>query len=100
MRRGGDRTRSYEREDFVFEPLHDLALTEQKINARDQAAPPAGWQWPEELMTLRRLLEARMDKQGQREFVQVLRLMECSAPMRSPPRCAMRSPEEQSASMQ
>jgi hypothetical protein len=35
MRRGGNRTRSYEREDFVFEPLHDLALIEQKINARD-----------------------------------------------------------------
>ena len=27
-------------------------------------------------MTLRRLLEARMSKQGKREFVQVLRLME------------------------
>ena len=27
-------------------------------------------------MTLRRLLEARMGKQGKREFVQVLRLME------------------------
>jgi hypothetical protein len=35
---------------------------------------------PEEFMTLRRLLEARMGKQGKREFVQVLRLMEkCSA---------------------
>jgi hypothetical protein len=34
--------RSYEREDFVFEPLHYLALIEQKINALDQAAPLAG----------------------------------------------------------
>ena len=68
--------RSYEREDFVFEPLHYLALIEQKINALDQAAPLAGWQLPEEFMTLRRLLEARMGKQGKREFVQVLRLME------------------------
>jgi len=31
--------RSYEREDFVFDPLHYLALIEQKINALDQAAP-------------------------------------------------------------
>ena len=31
--------RSYEREDFVFEPLHYLALIEQKINALDQAVP-------------------------------------------------------------
>jgi hypothetical protein len=68
--------RSYEREDFVFDPLHYLALIEQKINALDQAAPLAGWQLPEEFATLRRLLEARMGKQGKREFVQVLRLME------------------------
>jgi transposase len=68
--------RSYEREDFVFEPLHYLALIEQKINALDQAAPLAGWRLPEEFMTLRRLLEARMGKQGKREFVQVLRLIE------------------------
>ena len=48
-------SRSYEREDFVFEPLHYLALIEQKINALDQAAPLAGWQLPEEFATLRRL---------------------------------------------
>ena len=68
--------RSYEREDFVFDPLHYLALIEQKINALDQAAPLAGWQLPEEFATLRRLLEARMGKPGKREYVQVLRLME------------------------
>lgn len=68
--------RSYEREDFVFEPLHYLALLEHKINALDQAAPLVGWNLPDEFMTLRRLLEARMGKQGKREFVQVLRLME------------------------
>jgi Mu transposase, C-terminal domain len=68
--------RSYEREDFVFDPLHYLALIEQKINALDQAAPLADWRLPEEFAALRRLLEARLDKQGKREFVQVLRLME------------------------
>ena len=68
--------RSYEREDFVFNPLHYLALIEQKINALDQAAPLADWKLPEEFTTLRRLLEARMGKKGKREFVQVLRLME------------------------
>ena len=68
--------RSYEREDFVFDPLHYLALIERKINALDQAAPLVGWRLPEEFATLRRLLEARMGKQGKREFVQVLRLME------------------------
>ena len=68
--------RSYEREDFVFEPMHYLALIEQKINALDQAAPLADWKLPEEFATLRRLLEMRMGKKGKREFVQVLRLME------------------------
>jgi hypothetical protein len=56
--------------------LHYLALIERKINALDQAAPIVGWNLPEEFATLRRLLEARMGKQGKREFVQVLRLME------------------------
>jgi hypothetical protein len=51
---------------------------------------------PEEFMTL----EARMGKQGKREFVQVLRLMEVFHADESPPRCAMRSRGEQSASMQ
>ena len=71
--------RSYEREDFIFDPLHYLALIECKINALDQAAPLADWQLPEEFATLRRLLEARMGKPGKREFVQVLRLMEAFA---------------------
>jgi hypothetical protein len=35
--------RSYEREDFVFDPLHYLALIEQKINALDQAVDLPGF---------------------------------------------------------
>ena len=50
--------RSYEREDFVFNPLHYLALLERTVGALDQAAPLAGWALPEEFATLRRLLEA------------------------------------------
>src|ERR1700736_2856263 len=68
--------RSYEREDFVFNPLHYLPLLEQKIGALDQAAPLVGWDLPEEFATLRRRIEARMAKRGKREFVQVLRLLE------------------------
>src|SRR5438094_10622120 len=68
--------RSYEREDFVFDPLHYLPLLEQKIGALDQAAPLVGWDLPEEFATLRRLLEARMGQRGKREFVQILRLLE------------------------
>ncbi|MGO8779390.1 MAG: IS21 family transposase [Rhodomicrobium sp.] len=72
--------RSYEREDFVFNPLHYLALLERKIGALDQAAPLIDWELPAEFATLRRLLEARMGKPGKREFVQVLRLMEVFRP--------------------
>ena len=68
--------RSYERGDFVFDPLHYLALLERKVGALDQAAPLVGWQLPEQFDTLRRLLESRMGKKGKREYVQVLRLME------------------------
>jgi hypothetical protein len=68
--------RSYGREDFIFEPRHYLALLEHKIGALDQAAPLQGWDLPDAFGTLRRLLEARMGKQGKREYVQVLRLLE------------------------
>ena len=68
--------RSYDRDDFVFDPIHYLPLLERKTGALDQAAPLAGWDLPEEFGTLRRLLESRMGRRGKREFVQVLRLME------------------------
>ena len=68
--------RSYERDDFVFDPIHYLPLLEQKTAALDQATPLQGWQLPEEFATLRRLLESRMGRRGKREFVQVLRLLE------------------------
>jgi len=68
--------RSYEREDMIFDPLHYLALLEEKTRALDQAAPMAGWELPECFAHLRRLLEARLGKPGKREYVQVLRLLE------------------------
>ena len=68
--------RSYQRDDFVFDPVHYLPLLEQKTGALDQAAPLQGWDLPEEFATLRRLLESRMGRRGKRESVQVLRLLE------------------------
>ena len=73
--------RSYESADFVFDPLHHLALIEMKVGALDQAAPLQGWALPENFLTLRRLLEARLSSKnrgaaGKRECVQVLRLLE------------------------
>ena len=68
--------RSYQRDDFVFDPIHYLPLLERKTGALDQAAPLRGWDLPGEFATLRRLLESRMGPRGKREFVQVLRLLE------------------------
>ena len=68
--------RSYERDDFVYDPIHYLPLLERKTGALDQAAPLHGWDLPEEFGNLRRLLETRMGRRGKREYVQVLRLLE------------------------
>ncbi len=68
--------RSYEREEMIFDPLHYLPLLERKTNALDQAAPLVGWELPAEFQQLRRLLEARLEKRGRRDYVQVLRLLE------------------------
>ena len=68
--------RSYQRDDFVFDPIHYLPLLERKTGALDQAAPLRGWDLPGEFATLRRLLESRMGPRGKREFIQVLRLLE------------------------
>ena len=64
--------RSYERDDFVFDPIHYLPLLEQKTAALDQAAPLQGWELPDEFGVLRRLLESRMGRRGKREYVQLL----------------------------
>jgi hypothetical protein len=63
-------------EKMIFNPLHYLALLEQKTNALDQAAALEGWQLPEDFLELRREMEERLGKRGRREYVQVLRLLE------------------------
>jgi len=68
--------RSYEREDMIFDPVHYLALLEQKPGALDQAAPLQSWNLPEEFQRIRRLLESRMGNRGKKEFIQILRLLE------------------------
>lgn len=61
---------------MVSDPMHFLALLEQKAGALDEAAPMHGWEMPEEFAALHRLPEARMGKPGKQEYVQVLRLPE------------------------
>ena len=59
--------RSYERDDFVYDPIHYLPLLERKALDPGLGTPRG---------TLRRLLESRMGRRGKREYVQVLRLLE------------------------
>ena len=68
--------RSYDDGEFIYDPLHYLALIETKPGALDQAAALLGWALPPAFQHLRHLLEARM---GNREFIQVLRLLEIAA---------------------
>jgi transposase len=68
--------RSYEMADFIYSPLHYLALLEQKTKALDQAARLEDWRLADCIHRMRRLMEARRGTAGRREFIQVLRLME------------------------
>ena len=68
--------RSYGREEFIYNPLHYLALLAQKPRALDQAAPLQDWVLPETFDRLRRLLEVRMERRGRKEYIQILRLLE------------------------
>ncbi len=68
--------RCYGKAEFIYHPLHYLALLERKPGALDQAAPLQHWDLPDDFDQLRRLLEARMGKRGRKEYIQVLRLME------------------------
>jgi transposase len=68
--------RSYGREEFIYNPLHYLALLEHKPRALDQAAPLQDWTLPDAFDRLRRVLEARMERRGRKEYIQVLRLLE------------------------
>lgn len=74
--------RCFEREQDVFDPLHYLALLEQRPGAFDYAVPVRRWraEWPavyEHLLA--RLRDTWPDGRGVREFIQVLRLHETYA---------------------
>ncbi len=71
--------RYWGREQFIFDPLHYLALLERKPGSIDYARPLADWQLPECFGTLRRRVERAPNGLGTREFIRVLRLLErCS----------------------
>lgn len=68
--------RIWEKEQVCFDPIHYLALLERKPGALDFARPLEGWKLPENLLLLRRRLEADHSSEGTREYIGVLRLLE------------------------
>jgi transposase len=68
--------RSWEREQYFFEPVHYLALLERKPGGFDYAKPLKDWELPECFAILRRRLERSWPDTGTREFIRVLRLLE------------------------
>ena len=69
--------RCWEREQFLFDPVHYLALLERKPGGFDFARPLEKWDLPDGFGLLRRRLEAAdASGHGMRTFIQVLRLLE------------------------
>lgn len=68
--------RHWGREQFVFNPVHYLALLERKPGGFDHARPLADWKLPECFQVLRRRQEHEPTGLGTREFIRVLRLLE------------------------
>lgn len=68
--------RCWQKEQYLFEPVHYLALLERKPGGFDHARPLENWQLPDCFALLRRRLEAQHGGPGTREFIRVLRLLE------------------------
>lgn len=68
--------RDWNRKNIHFEPIHYLRILERKPNGLDHGRPFESWELPKDFHVLRRRLEAAMEKQGTREFIRVLRLLE------------------------
>jgi transposase len=66
--------RCWDREKQIFDPLYYLRLLERKPGSLDHARPLEQWRLPEELLGLRRRLEAQRDD-GTREYIRVLMLL-------------------------
>jgi transposase len=68
--------RCWQKEQYLFEPVHYLALLERKPGGFGHARPLENWQLPECFALLRRRLEAELGGGGTRQFIRVLRLLE------------------------
>jgi transposase len=67
--------RCYQKNEFVFDPVHYLPLLQRKPGGLDGAMPFTSWELPNCFQTLRRYLEARNGSAGKREYVLILQLL-------------------------
>jgi hypothetical protein len=67
--------RCYNKNEFIFDPIHYLPLLERKPGALDGSLPFTSWELPECFETVRRYLEARNGNAGKREYVLILQLL-------------------------
>ena len=72
--------RCWKKQQSLFDPVHYLALLEQKPGGFDHARPLEDWDLPVCFGILRRRLEAELGGMGTREFIKVLRLRETHPP--------------------
>jgi transposase len=68
--------RDWDKENVHYDPVHYLALLERKPGALDFGKPFDDWDLPQAFAVLRRRLEGERDRDGRREFIKVLRLLE------------------------
>jgi transposase len=59
-----------------YNPIHYLAIATRRPNGLDFGAPFADWHLPKEFDVLRRRLESKAGRQGKREYIRILRLLE------------------------
>jgi transposase len=69
-------SRSWRKEQYLYNPIHYLALLERKPGGFDHAKPLEHWELPASFALLRRRLEAADRRHGTRQFIRVLRLLE------------------------
>lgn len=68
--------RCWQKEQYLYNPIHYLALLEHKPGGFDFAKPLEHWELPACLELLRRRLESNDPRHGTRHYIRVLRLLE------------------------
>ncbi len=71
-----EHVRDWEAENVYYDPVHYLGLLQKKPNSLDFGRPFEQWNLPEGFSVLRRRLESDCARDGRREFIKILRLLE------------------------